>query len=352
MWIYTNPGAPYLSEEFLAQSLELFQKAEAAAEDEVTKTRVRKGRLSIDYVRLMRAKAFEVRNGFYAPLDVERLKENFQSFLSDVRSFGITELHEGSKLSEDEENFSELVKPYRVATLENAFMRVDVAPELSGRIIRMVDRRSGHDVLRRPDPGERSYPDVGGLNVSAYSDYLGLPYDATWELEPQSEAAELRLTSLIANGLKASRVFRLGKDERYLRTETTLENGAASALEVVLQSRCVVGLKSMEAPESLHFTRQDGKFVRETLITPGEEPRGSKVYNGPEQPDGQWTVSGVGDGLVVANRFPKDQVSRCVARWTGKTENSLTLGIWSAKRTLAPGEALKLETDYGIISSG
>jgi len=59
-------------------------------------------------------------------------------------------------------------------------------------------------------------------------------------------------------------------------------------------------------------------------------------------------LSEVGTNLVLVNRFPKEQVSRCFARWTGKTENSVTLGLWSAKSTLAPGETLKLEADYGI----
>ena len=349
LWIYTNPGAPYLSNEFLAQSLNLFQQAEAAAEDDVARTKIRKARLSIDYVSLIHAKAFEVRAGSYTPADLERLKENFQSFMNDVRSFGITELHEGSKLTEDEEDFNTLIKPYRVATLENAFLHVDVAPELSGRIIRMIDRRTGHDVLRRPDPGEGSYPDVGGLTVSAHSDYLDArPYQATWELEPQSEPAELRLIGTFANGLKATRVIRLRKDAPVLHTDTTLENGGASALEVVLQSRCVVGPNSMERG-ILSFHRQDGETVQQRLIEPGQEPRGSKVYDGGEQPDGEWMVWQVGPGVGLVNRFPKDQVSRCIARWTGKTENSLTMGIWSTKRSLAPGEALKLEADYEIL---
>lgn len=337
-----------MSEEFLAQSRKLFQQAEAVADDDVARTRVRKAWLSINYVRLMRAKAFEVRNGSYAPANLERLKENFQSFMTDVRSFSITELHEGSKLAEDEEDFSKYIRSYHVATLENTFMRVDVAPELSGRIIRIVDKRTGHDVLRRPDPGERLYPDVGGLDAAVYSDYLAAkPYEASWELEPQTAPTELRLTGTFADGLKASRMIRLGKDELYLQTETTLENGGTSALEVVLLSRCNVGLRNIER-SYLSIRRQDRSIVEQRLIEPGQEPRGSKVYDGSELPEGEWRACDVGPDLTLDNRFPKGQVSRCFARWTGKAENSLTLGIWSAKRTLAPGETLKLEADYGI----
>jgi hypothetical protein len=268
--------------------------------------------------------------------------------MNDVRSFGITQLHEGVPLTVDEENFSKLIRPYRVVTLENASLRVDVAPELSGRIIRMIDRKTRKDALRRPDPGERSYPDVGGLNVSVYSDYLAArPYDATWELEPQTGPTELRLIGTHTNGLKARCVMRLRKDASVLQTETTLENGGGSALDVVLQSRCVADPRNMDRA-TLSFRQQNGRTVEQKLIEPGQEPRGSTVYDGPEQPDGEWMLSEAGAGPVLVSRFPKDQVSRCFARWTGKTENVVTLGLWSAKRTLAPGETVKLEADYGI----
>jgi len=100
----------------------------------------------------------------------------------------------------------------------------------------------------------------------------------------------------------------------------------------------------------LSFRQQDGKTLERRLIQPGQEPRGSKVYDGSEQPDGEWMLSEAGTGLVLVNRFPKDQVSRCFADWTGKAENAVTLGLWSAKRALGPGETLKLEADYGIHS--
>jgi hypothetical protein len=347
MWIYTNPGASYLSPDFIAQALKLFREAETTADDDATRTRIRKAKLAIDYLGLMRARAFEVRGDSYAPPDIDRLKENFQSFMNDVRSFGITELHEGRKLSEDEENFNNRIKPYRVVTVENAALRVDVAPELSGRVIRIIDRRTGHDLLRRPDPGEWSYPHVGGLTVSAFSDYLGNPYETTWELEPQTVPTELRLTGTYANGLRASRVLRLEKDEPVLHTETTLENHGGAAQVVVLQSRCVVGPRNFEE-SSISFRRQDGRITQQRLIEAGQEPKGAETYDGAEQPDGEWALSEAAPGLALVNRFPKEQASRCFARWTGKTENSMTMGIWSVKRSLAPGENLKLEADYGI----
>jgi hypothetical protein len=348
LWIYTNPGAPYLSEDFPAEAMKLFREAEAAADDSTTQARVRKARLSIDYVSLMQAKAFRVHEGWYGPNNLEQLKEDFRIFINGVRSSGITELHEGIKLAEDEEEFSMRVKPYSVATLENAALRVEVVPELSGRTIQILDKKTGKDVLRRPDPGERAYPDVGGVSLLAFSDYLDAqPYEGHWELDSQNGPAELLLTANFPAGLKARRSLRLQKDDPVLYTETTVENAGDSALDVVLQSRCSVGPESMDRVV-LSFPRQDGKTVERRLLQPGQEPKGSLAYEGPERPDGEWALSDAARGQILVSRFLKDQVPRCFVEWTGKAKSATTLGLWSAKRTLKPGEALKLEVDYGI----
>lgn len=349
MWIYTHPLAPYLSEDFLAEATKLFHEALAAAEDDTTRTRVRKAQLSIDYVKLVRSMAFTVRDGLYAPADIGQLQKNFQDFMGDVRSFGITELHEGAKLAEDEKELAKFIKPYRVVTLENGDLRVDLVPELNGRAIQMIDKATGKDVLRHPDPGgEWSYPDVGGLGVSVYSDYLAArAYQADWALESQSGPQELVLTGTYTNGLKARRRIRLQKDGLAVHTETTLENAAASALDAVIQSQWEVAPKAIDGV-GVAFRSQGGKGVEKRLIQPEQEPRGSVVYDGLEQPDGEWKLAGAGNGLVLVNRFPRDQVSRCFVEWTGKAENSVTMGLWSAKRALGPGEALPLQADYEI----
>ena len=348
MWIYTEPCAPYLSEDFVAQSVKLFREAEAATDDEASRIRVRRAGLSVDYVRLTQSKVFTVRDGTYAPAKLDQLKENFQVFMNDVRSFGITELHEGRKLEEDENDFARFIKPHRVATLENAELRLVVVPVLGGRAIQMIEKATGNDVLRHPDPGEESYPDLGGLAVFTYADYLApKAYEANWELASQTGSQELLLTGTYANGLKASRAIRLQKDEAVVHTETTLENTGTSTLDVVLQSRCELDPKSAKRA-ILTFRRQDGKAVDQRLIQPGEEPSGYKIYYGHEQPNGEWRLANPATGQALVNRFPKPEVSRCFVDWTGKAENGVTLGLWSPKRTLGPGEDLKLEADYAI----
>jgi hypothetical protein len=354
-WIYTEPGAPYLSEDFLAQATKLFRQAETAANDEATRRRVRKARLSIDYVKLMRSKTYAVRGGSYAPANLDRLTEDFHGFMKDARSFGVTSLHEGYLLEDDEKQFSKYMKPYSVATLESATLRVVVAPELSGRIIRMIDKAANLDVVYHPDPGARSYPDLGGLGLWVYSDYatLGLheiasdPYEAVWEVESQPGLRELRLTGTCANGLRMGRTIRLSADKPVVHTETTLQNTSSSVLDAVLHSRCDAGPKHIEE-SVVNFHSQQGKTVLRRLLSPELEPSGSQWYEGSEQADGEWTLSGFGNGSSVVNHFPKDQVTRGLVIWSAKAETLVRMGLWSTKRSLGPGETLELEADYEI----
>jgi hypothetical protein len=55
--------------------------------------------------------------------------------------------------------------------------------------------------------------------------------------------------------------------------------------------------------------------------------------------------------IAAVNTFPTEQVARCNANWTGKADSRVTLSLWSAKRNLAPGETLRLDTDYEIRRS-
>jgi hypothetical protein len=351
MWIFNHPGAPYLSQDFLAQATKLLEQAESAAADEATRKRVQKARLSIDYVKLIHAKAFIVRDGWYAPENLNQLTENFHKVLKDARSFGITTFREGGGLEETESVFAKYIKPYRVATLESSTLRVIVVPDLSGRIISIIDKATNTDIVHHPDPGERLYPDLSGLGVFVFADYVqGKPYDAVWELEAQPGPREVHLTGTCPNGLKMRRTIRLLGDKPAVHTETTLENTGSSALDAVLSSRCDVVPKDLEK-SAVVFRNQAGISVRKAVLTSGEEPTGSQWYAGSDQPDGEWTLTAVGTQMAVVNSFPKDQVTRSYVNWLGKADSRVTLTLWSAKRTLAPGETLKLEADYGISKS-
>jgi hypothetical protein len=346
-------SSPHFSDDFLAQAKQLFGQAQADAEDEAVRKRVRQSQLSLDYLEFVRAKKYRVQSGIYEPADLTDATNRYHSLISQAQSFGITDLGEGKSLEEENKNFA-YVKSYPVKTLESPSLLLHVAPDLSGRVIQMINKRTGHDALVVPDPEAPSYPDVSGLTFFAYEDYLSSkPLEVKWEADAGSTSNRLVLTGTCAKGLQFKRTLQIPSDGASVHTETLVQNVGSAAIEVALQSRIDIDPTKGPAPEemddvSITFSGQDGKTIEKKLIDPEQEPVGSDTYTGQGRPDGEWRVVNRRATLMLTNRFTKAQVERCIVRWVAKNRNSVSLVLWSGKRRLEPGESMRFDADYII----
>ncbi len=346
LWIFQPPGAPYLDSPFLKKARALLEQAEAKAAEEAIRRRVRKVRLSIDYVELMRAMTFELRDGWYAMPRPDLMKQRFAQFLSDVRSFGIQQLHEGRSLEFDEKEFAARLNRHGVVTLDNGVLRLEVVPDLNGRVIRLIHKASGQDMLRRTDPGEAGYPNVGGLAVFLRPDYQARPLEVTWRV---ANAAPDRLTlaGTGPNGLTLRRLIRL--EGATVRTETALENGGSKPAHATLEARVEFSPGRIEDPRiAVSYRAQHGGVVDRTLFEPGLETSGAEFLDGSARPQSVWRAFHRAGGLALLNRFSAEQVRRCRLEWTVRGENRVTLALWTEEKELKPGESVKLEADYAL----
>jgi hypothetical protein len=348
LWIYQQPGAAYLDRGFLRKARALVDEAKRIASDDATRQRVRKAELSLEYVELSQAKQFHVDNALYVPADLPALKARFEAFMKDVRSFGIQSLHEGRELKDDEEEFNKRIRPYSILTLENSALRVHLAPELNARVLYLTDKRTGQNLVREADPGERDYPDLGGLGLFAFPDYHARACEITWKVVAAS-GTEATLAGECPGGLSLRRTIRLKGDEPVLQTETRVENGSKEQLPVALQARAEYSAGLPEDPRlSIAFRRQDGEIIDRTLFSAGLETSGSETYLAEDRPDGEWRVFHRQAPLKFVNRFERDDVARCAMNWSVRGENRISLVLWSPQKTLAPGEGFLFRTDYRI----
>ncbi|HVN82886.1 MAG TPA: DUF4838 domain-containing protein [Terriglobia bacterium] len=344
LWIY---GVPDYSDQLLSRARDLFRRAEQSAESEAVRSRIQRARLSIDYLDLLQSMRFEVKDGRYTPNDLVGLNAQFGTFLAEVRRFGVTELHEDYNLAEDERRFHSNLRPYQATTLENASLRVDVVPELQGRVVRLIDKRTGRNVLRRLDLGEYENPDTGGLATLVSPDYYSKPREIKWTLKSPAEPLSLTLTSSDQDGLKLEQVLRIPAKEPVLNTEIVVEASGNRPVEVVLQSRFEADPGSVE-DAVVTFRKQDGTLIERKLILPNEQPSGLEIYSGSNAPGGQWRLlSGAGRSFLL-NGFRKEQVERCSLDWNFRTNPSVVLTVWSKKRSLVSRERLTMETSYRL----
>jgi hypothetical protein len=344
LWIYDIPD---YSSDFPAKARALFRTAESlAAKDAAVLRRVQLARLPLDYLDAMLAMRFEVRNGNYAPADPEAARKALGEVIANARSFSITELGEGGKLSDTELALSR-IRPYATSSIENSAWRLDVVPEFDGRVVRMIDKKSGRDLLRHAALGEgHGIPNLGGLAVSVFPDPHARSWVVEWAPERQTEPDVLELLGVASNGLRLRRTFRLSPES--VHVETVVENPGKAAVDFVIQTRADFAPVDIDNT-TVMFRDQTGSAVKKQLIAIGDPPAGNANWLGGEQPDGTWTVTGPA-GVTVWNRFDAAHTQRAFVNWTAKSHPRVSLGIWSTPQHLNPGESFRAGGDFGAVA--
>ena len=99
--------------------------------------------------------------------------------------------------------------------------------------------------------------------------------------------------------------------------------------------------------DSAYKRRGVGEYQPEIFPPPGR-PLGDLFLGGDGAPDGEWRLTNSRLGFALVNQFPPEQVDRRRLWWRGRRQGQASLGVWSPRRMLAPGESLTLETDYLI----
>jgi hypothetical protein len=338
--------APRFSEAQVAQANDLFRQALAAAENDAVRERVLASQMAMRYLELKRDQQFVVRGDRYEPRGLPTLAARFQAFLADAPKLGITSIGEEPGLEKDAKAFLDSLKSHRIRTMENASLKLQVVPELDGRVISIVDKRSGKELLNQPLSVEANYPNRTGLSVSAYPDFVNAAaIPIKWEVAPQSTGRELTLLGSAANGLRLRRLLRLGASDARLQTETVVENAGGSPVVVTLQSQ-FDGDPGPLDDAVVEFRASDGRTVRKKLMEPGAQPVGGDNYAGAARPNGEWRAVHLKSGLALVNTFPLDQADRASLMFLAKNSSRVTLALWTPKRTLKPGDSMRLNADY------
>ena len=337
IWVF---NLPEYSDSFLDQARGYLERALEAAPDDAIRARVKKAAAPVDYVQLVKWGEYQIRDGMYGPADTAGFQKRWHEFTDNLKRMGIHNLRESTTIEQDAQHVDEMGS-YAVESLENSRWQVAVVPALSGRVVQMIDRKTGKDILRKPRVGEGYIPNVGGQVLEVYPDYPLKPFPIEWHTTLK-RSDEVVLLGSTQNGLQVTRRIRLDGDA--VRVEASVQNASNGPVELVLQTRADLEPGDIDAAR-VRYQAEGGQTVNRTVLTPGQQPSGSDTVKGGEVPKGEWLLERAGLTPVV-NGFERGSASRTYVSYTAKGGPRVTLGVWSGKKTLAAGEKLELVTSY------
>ncbi|WP_309397836.1 DUF4838 domain-containing protein [Cerasicoccus maritimus] len=228
--------------------------------------------------------------------------------------------------------------------LENRDIKVGVIPGIGGRMIRIIDRSTGQNLLHEPKQDSLENPGAPYFRYGGYEEYTGNAFASPgWETPMRIVSHNnysLTLTGYV-DGLTIKRNYSLSKSiPTKLTINTQLRNETTEARPTRIRVHPEFKLDE-HLDETRLLIKRNGKPFEDFSLYH------SDALDTPDEIE-QWGVYSPMKEIAVLNSFQYDQIEKAHLHLDPNSE-SFNLELFGAYKNLLPGESLTLEHRYEII---
>jgi len=350
LFIYDPPTKEMWPDHVVASLDSLHGVAESLARNDSTALyHIRKNRLTIDYLKLiLNTGVLKVVGDVYKPVGNTVTTGDYDRFIEKTKEFGVTALREEGMDGSFYRQFRQRLETHPVVTLENEDLRIDAVPDLGGRIVRIIDKTTGKNIIHTGDTYYNYYPVYGGYDEITAWGWNSSGFSNEYKAELKGRT--LTLTARNPKGLVFSRTISLPERGKLINFSSSIKNDSDTPRTYRLV--CRMPLETVPGKTRLTARTRDGRFVEPTptealdFFWPYhlEEFR----YDGENKPAGVWRLESLSEGWTIENRFDENVVESCI-RHHCKGKNVVRLDLHTADREVPPGERIHLAHSWEII---
>lgn len=340
--LFSPPTIELFSPENLAVCDRYFDEAEKLVKDDQEAAyRVEEARLGIRYVKL--AQPIEhVLDGDvykispYAP-PYANLRE-LNSFIEDLKKHEVTLIREAGAIEQSFAILRANVSNHQVVTLENPYIRIDVIPDLGGRIYRIINKKSSRNILRIPTTKEYPYPLIGG-----YSENPGSSDVFSYTIERTAEGQRLIMEGYSPSGgamnaLKINRIIFIPADKKEIQFTSTMESLSEISHPIRIAPALDLSLGSKENVKAGALT-PDQKYSEKRLGM--ERDDWSRIipttFREKELQQGTWIIVNSRENAGVMSIFNPKEVEVCSVIPDTAT-GGIRMSLQGNQRPMKPGD--------------
>lgn len=348
MHLYTNPAQGYLPDDVIRQAMEIFDQAEAAVRDDPELLeRVKVARMPISYARIFPRNGYKIENSkLVFQGDMASLLETAE-FVDRMKRHGFRNIQEQSIVTAEGllQLCTLLSSQLEVVTISNDYLSIDVVPMLAGRVLRIIDRRTGQCVTAHDVRKSLFFPFCGGLEnrVGEQSQYSGF-------VEPSRVIHETETSVTIAlqttDGFMLERTLDLAQNEPVIKIKSILTNPTDKAKSARLRSHLELDMGDLHSTR-VRFNSLSGREIDKDMTDIVAGLREGEYYRSQNMPNGSWSFTG-SRGLVLTQRFHNEQVEYTWLYAYPEDLGELEVELLAKRVVLEPGQSVALDQEIEV----
>ena len=320
-----------------------------AADDPIALKQIRKNRLSVDYLKLiLNTGVLKVVDGKYQPVGCTVTLDDFDSFIDRTREFGMTELREEGMDGSFYVQFRQRMESHPVVSIENDAFKITAVPDIGGRIVEIIDKATGENIVHTGDTYYNYYPAYAG-----YEEITAWGWDCSGfsnVFDASVNGRSMTLSAKNPEGLVFSKTFTLDPADAGFTVKSSIANGSGRT-----QTYRLVCRMSLETPpdiDKLTVRMPDGSFGKPA---PTEKvdffwpyPLTEYRFDGVNKPAGEWRLEHADGRWTIENRFDDSVVETCI--WHNPdAKDMVRLDLHTADREVAPRDRIEFTHNWKLI---
>ncbi|MBN1292839.1 MAG: DUF4838 domain-containing protein [Candidatus Latescibacteria bacterium] len=302
---------------------------------------IRKNRMSVRYLQLLFNSGELVVNGdIYTPSGNTVTRQDYEQFRKDMIELDVDGLREEPFDCVYEDLLGEKLRNHNIVQLENEDLVLKIVPDLGGRIVSIILKASGTDILGKTDPLNYFYPAYGGYEESTTMTWGRTGFANNYHVEINGLTATLTAEegkSARSKGLIFKRTITLPKKGTNIQFESSITNISKTTQYARLISHMEINSNPVES--KMGFRDAKGKNR--------EEQAGNFYRNGENKPQGYWYVTNTADGWTMENRFKSGDIEGCHLICYNNTK-TIEMEVLGFEKNLSPGEKITRKHTWTI----
>jgi hypothetical protein len=350
-WIHfpinPQPTADYLSDDILAKADEYFDEAEQLAKGNPDIAyRVEAARLWIRYAKLAKPVEHIIENGLYKPVHPANLSaclRELDDFMETCRNHGITLLEEYG--TPREQLMRSYYSTYKIVSLANSILKVDILPELGGRILQILNKKTGKNLLRLARVREPGYPAPIG-----YSDGVLAVDELNYKIDQTSGGNKIVLNgSALDYSITCKKEILLPEGKAEIEFSTVFEAQKDIERPMRIQPASAFDLYNL-ADIQCGFGGANSKFSFQSLPQPDQLGNVRQIYWGAAMLSNTFAIINKTENTGVLDVFDRSELEGCTVSGNPET-NAIGLSLQGFLTPLKKGDIKKLHHKYVFMDN-